>query len=160
MTAAETPKPLLPADFAEATEAWLSVVRAYNNCTAAISAQIAPLGITLLQHETLINLLRTPGITQQQLAVRCFSAKSGISMLIARFETDGIIRRQSDPGDKRAYLLDLTETGKLLAQQALQVQLGVIKEMSGVFEPEEMPVLKSRMDQMSDILIAIASKAD
>ncbi len=158
MNNTKSSKPLHPAEFAEATEAWLSVVRAYNHCTAAISAQIAPLGINLLQHEVLINLLRTPGITQQQLAVRCFSAKSGISMLIARFETDGVIRRQPDPNDKRAYLLELTKAGTMLANETLQVQLKVIKEMAGVFEPEEMAVLKHRMDQMSDILIAMETK--
>lgn len=150
----KTPKaPLNPADFADATEAWLSVVRTYNNCTATISARIAPLGITLLQHEMLVNLLRTPGLTQQQLAVRCFSAKSGISMLIARFEMDGIIRRRSDPADKRVHLLDLTQNGTAIAQQALQVQLEVIREMATVFEPAELPLLKTRMDEASEILL-------
>ena len=62
-----------------ATDAWLSVVRAYNHCAAALTARAAARGFTLLQHEILINMLRHPDSTQQDLANRCFSAKSGIA---------------------------------------------------------------------------------
>lgn len=62
----------------------IAVVRTYNECTTTLAHLLAPLGVSLSQHEILMNLLRSPGLTQQQLAQGCFSAKSGISILVAR----------------------------------------------------------------------------
>ena len=86
----------------EATEAWLAVVQAYNECSATLLHHISPLGLSLLEHEVLMNLLRVDGMTQRQLSQRCYSAKSGISMLISRFERDGLIKRSPSPNDRRA----------------------------------------------------------
>ena len=58
----------MPADARLETEAWLSVVQTYNQCSAALTRRLAPLGLSILQHEMLMNLLRTPGISQQRLA--------------------------------------------------------------------------------------------
>ena len=78
----------MPTDFSHdkntATLAWLSVVRVYNLCDAAMATRLAPLGLRVGEHEVLANLLRAPGITQQELAKRCFVAKSGISMMLTR----------------------------------------------------------------------------
>lgn len=142
-----------------ATEAWLSVVRTYHTCSATITAAVAPLGINLLQHEVLVILLRTPDLTQQELAERCFSAKSGISMLIAQFEKDGIIDRRSDPADKRVRRLSLTETGTTLARNARQAQRDVVKGMASVYPEEEFPLLKERMDAASKVLIEMQKNA-
>ena len=57
-------------DKAAATLAWLSVVRVYNLCDAAMTARLAELGLRVGEHEVLANLLRTPGMTQQELAKR------------------------------------------------------------------------------------------
>ena len=141
-----------PADVRLATEAWLSVVQTYNQCSAALTRGLVPLGLSVLQHEILMNLLRTPGMSQQQLAERCFSAKSGISMQVAAFERDGVIERKVDPKDARARLLDLTSRGAELAEQALAVQTGIVDTMTRGYDRHELADIKRRMDEIAAIL--------
>lgn len=145
-----------PSDARLATEAWLSVVQTYNQCSAALTRRLAPLGLSVLQHEMLMNLLRTPGMSQQQLAERCFSAKSGISMQVAAFEKDGVIERRVDPKDARARLLDLTPKGAELAGQALSVQTEIVGAMTNGHSREELADLKRRMDEITAILKGMA----
>lgn len=146
-----------PADARLATEAWLSVVQTYNQCSAALTRRLAPLGLSVLQHEMLMNLLRTPGMSQQQLAERCFSAKSGISMQVAAFEKDGVIERRVDPKDARARLLDLTPKGAELAGQALSVQTEIVDAMTSGYDRDELADLKRRMDGIAAILKDMAA---
>lgn len=51
-----------------ATKAWFSVVRAYNLCDVAMNARLSAVGLRMGEHEVLVNLLRSPGMTQQALA--------------------------------------------------------------------------------------------
>lgn len=135
-----------------ATAAWIAVVRAYNECTATLAQRVAPLGLSLLEHEILMNLLRAPGLTQQALSERCFSAKSGISMLVARMEEAGVLLRQRSETDKRARYLFLTEAGTRQAYLALEVQTQVVMEMTKLCAPEELNLIEARMDQASVLL--------
>jgi len=137
---------------ADATEAWLSVVQAYNECSATLSHHLAPLGLALLEHEVLMNLLRSDGITQQQLSRRCYSAKSGISMLISQFERDGLIKRSPSPKDKRAWCLSLTPKGHDLAQDALAVQTKVVAQMARAFSTSDLAIIKAGMTAASSFL--------
>ena len=146
-----------PDDARLATEAWLSVVHSYNQCAAALTRRLAPLGLSVLQHEMLMNLLRTPGISQQRLAERCFSAKSGISMQVAAFEKDGVLARRVDPGDARARLLFLTPDGEALAQRALAVQTGIVEAMTAGYDRTELADLKRRMDEITATLKAMTA---
>lgn len=138
-----TPLPDMPA----ATETWLSVVQAYNQCTMTLAARLDPLGISLLQHEILMNLLRTPGLTQQQLSERCFSAKSGVSMLVSRFMKDGLVARTRAPKDHRAWNLSLTAEGLALARKAEVEQRAVVVAMAQTCTAEELALVKGLMDQ-------------
>ena len=146
-----------PDDARLATEAWLSVVQSYNQCSAAMTVRLAPLGLSILQHEMLMNLLRTPGISQQRLAERCFSAKSGISMQVAAFEKDGVLVRRVDPNDARARLLDLTESGRALAKKALAVQTEIVEAMTSGYDRDELADLKRKMDAITAVLKAMSA---
>ena len=160
MTNAAPPRPNAsdqPSDARLATEAWLSVVQTYNQCSAALTRRLAPLGLSVLQHEMLMNLKRTPKMSQQQLAERCFSAKSGISMQVAAFEKDGVIERRVDPKDARARLLDLTPRGAELAAKALAVQTEIVEAMTSGYDWDELADLKRRMDEISAILKGMAA---
>lgn len=139
-------------DMRLATSAWLSVVQTYNQCSATLAARLAPLGLSLMQYEILMNLLRSPGMTQQELANKLFSAKSGISMQIASFEKQGIIRRLADPADARVRRLELTDQGHALTAKVKDVQDEVVRGMMGAYPSEELQVLKDRMADMMAIL--------
>lgn len=139
-------------DLRLATSAWLSVVQTYNQCSATLAARLAPLGLSLLQYEILMNLARAPGMTQQQLANKVFSAKSGISMQIVGFEKQGMIRRLPDPADARVRRLELTDEGATLTAKVRDVQDEVVRAMLGAYPKEELQVMMGRMSEISAIL--------
>ncbi len=138
-------------------DTWLAVVRAYNECTTTLAHRLVPLGLSVLEHEVLMNLLRSKELTQQQLSQRCFSAKSGISMLVTRFEADALIVRRRSTQDQRAWMLSLTPEGKTLGRQAYAIQSDVVAAMAETFSKSELNLVKSRMDTTSARLQAMRS---
>lgn len=135
-----------------AGKSWISVVRAYNLCSAAILRGIAPSGMNLTQHEVLINLLLRPGLSQQELAARCFSAKSGISAIVNAFEKDGVLTRMTDAHDARKKELFLTDEGRTRAAFNLSIQNEVISSMVGPYSKSELDDLEEKMNGVSEIL--------
>lgn len=112
-----------------ATYSWLWVVRAYNLCDAVLNERLALLDVRIGEHEVLANLLRAPGMTQQQLAARCFVAKSGVSMLITRMEQQALVQRDADLVDARVKRLSLTKKGLKLALATQEIQIEVVAAM-------------------------------
>lgn len=138
-----------------AVQSWLSVVRAYNLCTATLTERLASLNLSLAEHEVLVNLLRLPGLTQQQLAERCFVAKSGISMLVTRMEGAGLVVRTPSEVDARARLLHLTTKGFALAEAAYAIQGEVVTAMTGRFSDEELRFVDTAMTHVASALEAM-----
>ena len=113
----------------DAVRSWLSVVSAYHLCDALMTRRLAELGVRTPEHEILANLRRDPGITQQVLASRCFSAKSHISALLTVLEGRGWVRREPDPTDARAKRLFLAPQGERIAARTAAVQAEVVAAM-------------------------------
>lgn len=137
-----------------ATNAWLAVVRAHNICSKSISSQIEPFGLNLLQHEILINLMLKPGQSQQELANKCFSAKSGISNLVSEFEKTGLITRHASEEDARMKLLFLTERGLEQAKKNYAIQNEIVADIAQMFSLGDMSKLEKSMNAASDALKA------
>ena len=139
------------------THAWLAVVRAYNLCDAVMTARLAELGLRVGEHEVLANLATSPGMTQQELAARCFVAKSGVSMLLAQMEAQGLVLREADAGDARVKRLLLTANGRALAATSMRVQADVIGAMAKGTSEAELATVAEVMRRVSDRLQALRS---
>lgn len=147
--------PAFPHDKTAATVAWLSVVRVYNLCDAAMANRLAALGLRVAEHEVLANLLHNPGMTQQQVAKRCFVAKSGISMMLSRMETQGLLRREPDPRDGRIKRLYLSEEGEPLAQKSMAIQDAIVGLMMDPLSPQELETMTAIGERVAQALEAL-----
>jgi DNA-binding MarR family transcriptional regulator len=136
-------------------QSWLAVVRAYNLCEAVLSQRLAALDLRLPEHEVLINLQQAPGLTQQQLAQRCFVAKSGISMLVSRMEAAGWLLRQADSADARLRRLSLMPAGAALATQCEALQTEVVQGMTDACSAAELGQIAQAMDRAAGVLEAM-----
>lgn len=134
---------------------WLTVVTAYHLCDAAMTQQLAPLGIKLPEHEVLSHVLRDPGLSQQALAARCFTAKSHISALVVALEERGWLLRERDPADGRARRLRLTATGRTMAERSLAVQSAIVSAMAEAVSAEEMLLVERAMQRVNERLRAL-----
>jgi DNA-binding MarR family transcriptional regulator len=141
------------------TAAWLSVIRAYHLCERVMTARLAPLGVKLAEHEVLANLSTAPGITQQMLAARSFTAKSHVSMLLKQMEVQGLVRRDADPADGRAKCLFLTKAGEALARKTMKVQGDVVSRMAAPFTVKELDLVERLMQPVSEVLQAMLDES-
>jgi DNA-binding MarR family transcriptional regulator len=137
---------------AEALHAWLGVVRTYNLCNLLLSSRLAALQLRVPEHEVLVNLLLLPGMTQQQLAERCFVAKSGMSMLLRRMERRMLIRREANDQDLRCKRLFLQSNGQATAQRAVAIQNEIVGAMAAQLTASELAALKAMMQRVSSKL--------
>jgi DNA-binding MarR family transcriptional regulator len=143
-----------------ATRSWLSVVRAYNLCDALMTRRLAAVGVRTAEHEILANLRREPGLGQQTLAARCFTAKSHISGLLSDLEARGWVRREADPADARAKCLFLTAAGARMAERTAQVQADVVALMSAATGAAALSQVQAAMNAVSERLQAELDSGD
>ena len=140
----------------DAVRSWLSVVRAYHLCESVMTQRLAAIGVRMAEHEVLANVLSRPGISQQALSARCFSAKSHISALIGQFEQRKLVRREPDPADARAKQLFLTRSGEALARKTAAIQAEVVRAMAeAVGDESQMRLVEAVMDRTSERLQAL-----
>jgi DNA-binding MarR family transcriptional regulator len=135
-----------------AVRSWLSVVRAYNLCDALLARRFAALGVRTAEHEILANLRRDPGLSQQTLAARCFTAKSHISGLLSDLEQRGWVRREVDPADARARRLTLTTEGARVAERTARAQAEVVALMTDAVSAAELAQVHAAMAAVSERL--------
>lgn len=137
------------------TQAWLSTVRAYNLCEMVVGARLAEIDLRIGDLEVLATLATKPGLSQRELAARCFVTKSGVSMLLTQMAARHWVRREDDPADARAKRLFLTEQGMALAARAMRVQSAVVTAMVGGSSPAELAVVGAVMERASAQLEAL-----
>lgn len=138
-----------------ALTSWLSVVRSYHLCEALMTRRLAAVGVRTAEHEILANLHREPGLSQQQLAQRCFSAKSHISALLKTMEEAGWVRRETPPEDARAWNLYLTDAGETMAARTLGVQAEIIRGMCETESVAELQAVQAAMERVGGRLEAM-----
>ncbi len=136
-------------------KAWLAVVRAYLMCDAVLAARLAAIGVRVGEHEVLINLVRTPGMTQQELAQHSFVAKSGVSMLISHMEKQGLVVRKPDVSDARIKRVYLTRSGGVLANKSIKIQAEMVEGMTRTFTDDELRTVELAMQRANDQLEAM-----
>ena len=141
-----------PSTDKQAVKAWLSVVRAYHQCDAVMASRLAELGVRTAEHEVLANLVRDPGISQQALAARCFTAKSHVSALLRTMEERGWVRREADPVDARARRLYVTRSGEAIARRTLAVQAEIVEAMTRAAPSKDLAFIEATMNRVSERL--------
>ena len=133
-------------------KAWLAVVRAYLLCDEVLAARLSAVGVRVGEHEVLINLARTPGMTQQELAQHSFVAKSGISMLVSHMEKQKLVQRKQDTLDARIKRVYLTRKGSLLASKSIKIQAELVDGMTHSFTDDELRTVEIAMQRSSEHL--------
>ncbi|WP_051393287.1 MarR family winged helix-turn-helix transcriptional regulator [Glycomyces arizonensis] len=57
------------------------------------------------------------GLSQRELAERLGLEKSTVSRLVTDLESDGLVRRERDPDNRRLYRLEITDAGRRLHRE-------------------------------------------
>ena len=95
---------------------------------ARAAALLAPLGLHPGQEVLLLELARTGPMIQAQLSEALGSEPPSVTLMTRKLEASGHIRRKPAPSDKRASIVELTDSGKALADQVKQLWCALAEE--------------------------------
>lgn len=97
-----------------ARKAWRSLYETHGLVTRRIENDLHAAGIgSLSDYAVLYALYEAPGrkVRLSELADNAMLSRSGLTRLVDRLESDGFLKREPYPGDRRGTLAVLTDTG-------------------------------------------------
>jgi DNA-binding MarR family transcriptional regulator len=95
---------------------------------ARAAALLAPLGLHPGQEALLLELARTGPRIQAQLSEALGCEPPSVTIMTRKLEASGHVRRGPAPSDKRASVVELTESGAALAEQVKQLWCALAEE--------------------------------
>jgi DNA-binding MarR family transcriptional regulator len=95
---------------------------------ARAAALLAPLGLHPGQEVFLLELARTGPMIQAQLSEALGCEPPSVTLMARKLEASGHIRRKPAPSDQRASIVELTDSGKALADQVKQLWCALAEE--------------------------------
>ncbi|MCC5577424.1 MarR family transcriptional regulator [Microtetraspora sp. AC03309] len=95
---------------------------------ARTAALLAPLGLHPGQEALLLELARTGPMIQAQLSEALGVEPPSVTLMTRKLEASGHIRRTPAPSDKRASIVELTDSGKALTDQVKQLWRALAEE--------------------------------
>jgi DNA-binding MarR family transcriptional regulator len=111
---------------------------------------LAPLGLHSGQEALLLELDRTGPRIQAQLSEALGCEPPSVTLMTRKLEASGHIRRTPDPGDKRATVVALTDSGKRLADRVRDLWVTLAEETVRDLPAELLADLPGVLLTMSD----------
>lgn len=94
--------------------------RAYMLFYQDLKQNLAEFDLRQRTFSVLSLVIQNPNISQIEVARTLGIERSGTVVIVDELEERGLVVRQRAPGDRRAYALAVTDSGKALYQQALE----------------------------------------
>jgi deazaflavin-dependent oxidoreductase (nitroreductase family) len=95
---------------------------------ARAAALLAPLGLHPGQEVLLLELARTGPMIQAKLSEALSIEPPSVTLMTRKLETSGHIRREPAPTDKRASVVELTDSGRALVDRVKQLWCALAEE--------------------------------
>ncbi|MGO3065219.1 MAG: MarR family winged helix-turn-helix transcriptional regulator [Brevibacterium linens] len=107
---------------------WLRMARFVQNSNQLSNEHLRQFGLTVAQFEALAHIRNFEPITQSELATGLTVSGGGISRMLARLESEGLISREQDWKTKH---ISLTPKGRELLERAFPSQQ---KQQASLFD--------------------------
>ena len=117
---------------------------------AYLEARLVPVGLSLPKLVAL-TALREAGdsLTLSQLADRLSCVKSNITQLVDRLETDGFVRREGDPNDRRSRVAVLTTAGRVACDLGGRMRAEAERELLTGFSADDAEQFKAFVERIA-----------
>lgn len=95
------------------TDLTFSLLGAAQVVEARIESSLSPLGLSLAKLNVLGILVGSNSpLTLGELAQKLACVRSNVTQLVDRLESDGLVRREADPADRRSIRAVVTDAGR------------------------------------------------
>lgn len=114
----------------------------------------ATLGVTRAQWKVLFRLSRAPGMRQVELAEALDVEPITLSRIIDRLQEAGLVAREADPADRRAWRLQVTETAQPLIAKLKNLAAGLLDDAFKGLTQEELAAMRGKLARVRENLAA------
>ena len=91
----------------------MSLLGAAQAVEDRIESSLSPLGLSLAKLNVLGILVGSHGpLTLGELAQKLACVRSNVTQLVDRLESDGLVKREADPADRRSIRAVITDAGR------------------------------------------------
>ena len=127
----------------------LSLLHAASAAQGAVEGKLNAIGLSFPKLLALKALSDAgESLPLGQLADRLSCVKSNITQLVDRLETDGLVRREPDPRDRRTRLAVLTLAGRKACDEGTRVQQETERSLIGKLTKDESRQLASLLGKL------------
>ena len=134
--------------------------RILNSASQEVERELEPTGLTNAQWVPLLKLYMGSASTVAELARECQLDAGGMTRLLDRLETKGLLRRVRSSDDRRVVNLELTEPGRAAAKRIPAVLCGVQNAHMRGFTVEEWKLLRTLLGRILDNALAIQAERE
>lgn len=124
------------------------LAKAYQRACLIFKEHFDQYDLTPQQFGLLGFLWREDGISQALLSAKSQIDRTTMGGLIDRLEKEGLVVRKSDPVDRRAYRICLTEKGKALEPELAPLAMRAQDMFIAKLDPQEVETLKSLLEKI------------
>jgi DNA-binding MarR family transcriptional regulator len=139
----------------EAVETWRAFLTAHARATRRISRDLAAAGLPDLSwYDALWSLYRADGrrLRIRELAGAVALSSTGMTRFVDRLEAEGLVTRESVPGDRRGAYAVITDEGVDLLRRMWPVYKRGIERYfeAPVTAAAEMPAIRAALDGVAE----------
>jgi DNA-binding MarR family transcriptional regulator len=111
-----------------------SVMRVQQILLSAVDGALRPHGLTFARYEALVLLTfsRTGKLPMRVMGERLQLHPTSVTNIVDRLQADGLVRRIPHPTDRRTTLVEITEAGSSLLEDATKSVTAIDFGMSGL----------------------------
>ena len=120
----------------------------------AFDRRAVTLGVTRAQWRVLAKLSRTPGMRQIELADHLDMEAITLCRIVDRLAEAGLVERQADPLDRRAWKLVLTSKSKPLVRKLATLADDLSEEAFGGMAAEQREAVRTMLATIRDNVAA------
>jgi DNA-binding MarR family transcriptional regulator len=116
-----------------------SVMRVQQILLSAVDGALRPHGLTFARYEALVLLTfsRTGPLPMRVMGERLQLHPTSVTNIVDRLQADGLVRRIPHPTDRRATLVEITDTGSDLLEKATKSVTAIDFGLTGLSPEQE-----------------------
>jgi DNA-binding MarR family transcriptional regulator len=123
----------------QALRLWLRLLACTTRVESVVRNRLrSEFGTTLPRFDLMSQLEREPGgLTMGELSQRLMVTGGNVTGITDQLEREGLVRRDDDPNDRRAYRVRLTPAGRKLFRRMAAIHEGWIVELLDGWSPAQ-----------------------
>jgi len=124
-------------DVKRTLNAFIKMTRASESVNGRLARHLSDANLTISQFGALEALLHLGCLNQRELGQKLLKSGGNITLVIDNLQKGGLVEKKTDPSDRRAVIISLTDKGRDFIEDFFPQHLEKIKEEFSVLTVEE-----------------------